>query len=68
MATWNDIVKAAEALYKERNKYCYFYGAKGQVMTDARMEALWQASPGYFSRYSATQKKQIFDYSRGKIG
>lgn len=68
MATWKHIVEAAESLYNEREKYCYFYGAKGQIMTDARMEALWQASPSYFARYSAAQKKQIFDYSRGKIG
>lgn len=68
MATWKDIVNAAEELFEERNKYCYFYGAKGQVMTSATMEALWQASPSYFSRYDAIQKKKIFDYSRGKIG
>ena len=68
MATYNDIVNAAATLYTNRNKYCYFYGAKNVVLTDERMEALWNAEPNYFKRYSAAQKQAIFDYSRGKIG
>ena len=57
MATYKDIVNAAAALYANRNKYCYFYGAKNVVLTDERMNALWDAEPGYFS-----------SYSRGKVG
>lgn len=68
MATYKDIVNAAAALYANRNKYCYFYGAKNVVLTDERMNALWDAEPGYFSRYTKTQKKSIFNYSRGKVG
>jgi len=54
--------------YRNRDAYAYFYGAKGQMLTDAVMEALWQAEPAYFARYNATQKKEIFNNSRGKIG
>ena len=68
MATYYDIVNAAAALYANRNKYCYFYGAKNVVLTDERMNALWDAEPGYFSRYTKTQKESIFNYSRGKVG
>lgn len=68
MATYKDIVNAAASLYANRNKYCYFYGAKHVVLTDERMEALWNAEPNYFKRYSAAQKQAIFNYSRGKIG
>ena len=68
MATYKDIVNAAAALYANRNKYCYFYGAKNVVLTDERMNALWNAEPGYFSRYTKTQKESIFNYSRGKVG
>lgn len=68
MATYLDIVNAAKALYENRDKYCYFYGAKGQVLTDSVMNALWNAEPAYFSRYTAAQKTAIFNYSRGKIG
>ena len=68
MATYKDIVNAAAALYANRNKYCYFYGAKNVVLTDERMNALWDAEPGYVSRYTKTQKESIFNYSRGKVG
>ena len=68
MATYKDIVNAAAALYANRNKYCYFYGAKNVVLTDERMNALWDAEPGYFSRYTKNQKESIFNYSRGKVG
>lgn len=68
MATYLDIVNAAKALYDQRDKYCYFYGAKGQVLTDEVMNALWKAEPGYFARYDTAMKIAIFNYSRGKIG
>ena len=68
MATYLDIVNAAKALYDKRDQYCYFYGAKGQVLTDSVMNALWNAEPTYFARYSSAQKTNIFNYSRGKIG
>lgn len=68
MKTWDEVIKDALAIHLHKDKYAYFYGAKGQVLTDSVMEALWQAEPAYFKRYSAAQKKAIFDYSRGKIG
>ena len=68
MPSYKDIVNAAATLYANRNKYCYFYGAKDIVLTDERMNALWAAEPTYFSRYSAAQKTAIFNYSRGKTG
>lgn len=66
--TWAQACKNAIEMVRNSNKYAYFYGAKGQVLTDAVMEALWRAEPAYFSQYNAEQKKQIFNYSRGKIG
>ncbi len=62
------ILRRAFALYVKRDQYCYFYGAKGQVMTDAAMDALIECEPAYFSQYTKTQLKKIKDYSRGKIG
>ena len=55
-------------MYVNRDAYAYFYGAKGQVLTDQVMTNLWNAEPAYFRRYTAEQKKQIFNNSRGKIG
>ena len=68
MKTWDEVIKDALSIHLHKDKYAYFYGAKGQVLTDSVMEAFWQAEPAYFKRYSAAQKKAIFDYSRGKIG
>ena len=53
---------------RHRDSYAYFYGAKGVVLTDATMEALWKAEPAYFAKYNAQQKAQIFRNSRGKVG
>ena len=55
-------------MYIDRDKYAYFYGAKGVVLSDSVMQALWDASPNYFRRYNAEQKRQIFNNSRSKIG
>lgn len=69
MRTWVDVVKNALAVYAERDKFAYFMGAKGEKLTDERMETLWNAYYNeHFHKYTDEQKKQIFDYSRGKIG
>ena len=54
--------------YRNRQNYAYFYGAKGQVLTDATMDALIKAEPGYFSKYSQEQLAQIKRNSRNRIG
>lgn len=65
---WADVLGNAINMFQHREKYAYFYGAKGQILTDAVMEALWKAEPGYFSRYTQKDKEAIFAFSRGKIG
>lgn len=66
--SWATAVKQAIMMYRNKEKYAYFYGAKGQVLTDVVMEQLWASEPAYFAQYNAAQKRQIFNYSRGKIG
>lgn len=66
--TWDEVIKDALAYHLHKENYAYFYGAKGQVLTDAVMEQLWQSEPDYFKRYSEGQKKMIFDWSRGRVG
>ena len=61
-------IARAYEFYNNASSYAYFFGAKGQVLTDEVMNSLWSSYPGYFSKYSATQKTQIYNYSRGKIG
>lgn len=66
--SWFQVIKDAVQMYIDRDKYAYFYGAKGVVLSDSVMQALWDAEPIYFRRYTAEQKRQIFNNSRGKIG
>lgn len=54
--------------YRHRDKYAYFYGAKGVYLTDASMNALIAAEPAYFKKYSPEEIQQIKKNSRGKIG
>jgi len=55
--SWYQVVKDGLHMYKDRDKYAYFYGAKGQVLTQKVMENLWAAEPDYFKRYNAEEKK-----------
>lgn len=65
--TWYEAVR--KALYlMTRGNVVYFYGAKGQSLTTPVMNALWNAEPEYFSRYTEDEKIQIFRNSIGKIG
>lgn len=68
MITWAEAIINGIKAFQEREKYAYFYGAKGQVLDTRTMEALWSAEPGYFSRYSKQEKEQIFANSYMRIG
>ena len=66
--TYYNVIQNAMKMFYERHKYAYFYGAKGQRLTDETMDALISAEKKYFSRYSTAELAQIKNYSRGKIG
>ena len=61
-------IKIGLDMYRHRDQYAYFYGCKGQVLTDATMNALIAAEPNYFAKYSAAEIEQIKRNSRGKVG
>lgn len=65
---YNEMIKKALDILANKEKYAYFYGAKGQVLTDATMNALIKAEPKYFAKYTKAQLEDIKNYSRGKIG
>lgn len=65
---YNEMIKKALNILANKEKYAYFYGAKGQVLTDAVMDALIKAEPKYFSKYTKAQLVDIKNYSRNKIG
>lgn len=66
--SWFQVVKDCLRFLMERDKYAYFYGAKGCRLTKANMDALWAAYPGHFKKYTAAEKDQIYKNSLGKIG
>lgn len=67
--TYADIIKKALALYEDRENIAYFYGAKGQVLTDALMdELIKQYQSAHFYKYDKYQLEEIKDFSWGKIG
>lgn len=70
MRKWDDVIKDALCKYLHRDEYAYFYGAKGQKLTWAVMENLWNTYyNSYFKeRYSEKDKADIFSFSCGKIG
>lgn len=68
MKTWDNVIKDALAYHMHKDHYAYFYGAKGQILTDAVMDQLWNAETEYFKRYNDGQKKMIYDWSRGRVG
>lgn len=68
MITWDTAIKKALNIYWRRNEYAYFYGAKGQMLTESVMNYLIRCYPEHFGRYSAEELAKIKAYSSGKIG
>lgn len=68
MKLFTEAIKTGLDMYRNRNAYAYFYGSKGQVLTDAVMDNLINAERAYFAKYSAEEMAQIRRNSRGKIG
>ena len=66
--TYYEVIKKALLMFYHKDEYAYFYGAKGQVLTEDVMNALISAEPAYFGKYDTATLQRIKDYSRGKIG
>lgn len=63
-----EILRKAFKLYCDRFRYAYFYGAKGEVLTEKRMNELIASYPNYYSRFSQQALEEIKRYSKGKFG
>lgn len=68
MTHYYDILRKAYKMYVDRFNYAYFYGAKGERLTDKRMNELIEAYPQYYGRFSVQALEEIKRYSRNKIG
>lgn len=66
--TYYQVIQRAFNAYYRRGEYAYYYGAKGQILTDSTMRALEEAEPEYFKQYTPEQLEDIHRFSRGKIG
>lgn len=65
---WATVLSRAIRIFEDRENYCYLYGAKGQVLTPKLIKEFFEMEPAYFSQYTPEQKKDIIDYSTGKVG
>lgn len=63
------ILRKAFKMYVNRFRYAYFYGAKGEILTEKKMDELiaiyWNE---YYSRFSQQALEEAKRYSKGKIG
>ena len=63
------IVRKVFRMYCDRHRYAYFYGAKGELLTDEKMTELintyWKE---YYNRYTAKQLEEFKRFSLNKIG
>ena len=69
MKYFTEAIKSGLNAYRHRDQYTYLYGCKGQYL-DSRQTILnyMNAEPGYFSRYSDSEKEQIIRNSLHKKG
>lgn len=65
---WDEGVKNAFRMYEERDRYAYWYDAKGIILTDEAMDYLVSIHPEHFSRWSKAELDALKAYSRGRIG
>lgn len=68
MKTWDQVVKDALYYLVHKDEYAYFYGAKGQKLTDAEMDRLIAEEPEYWKRYDEATIKKIKKFSKNRIG
>lgn len=66
--TWDEAVKRAMYAYTHQAEFAYFYGAKGQILTDEVMDSLIACEPNYFKKYSPNELEEIKRNSRGRRG
>ena len=66
--TYYEVIKKALNMLYHRDEYAYFYGAKGQILTDEVMNTLISLEPAYFSKYTTQELSAYKAFSRGKIG
>ena len=63
------ILRRAFKMYVERDRYAYFYGAKGEKLTETVMNNLIERYYNeYWSRFSVQALEEIKRFSKNRIG
>lgn len=64
--TYYEVIKKALFMFYHRDEYAYFYGAKGQVLTDDVMNTLISLEPAYFqnTQHRSLQHIKLFRVAR----
>ena len=68
MIMWFMLLRNAFKLFVMRWRYIYWYGAKGEVLTDAVMNQLIAAYPEFYGKYTPEQMTAYKNQARGKLG
>lgn len=68
MKSWDQVIKEALYMHVHKDEYAYWYGAKGEKLTDAVMLSLIEQEKDYFSRYSEAELKKLMRWSKNRTG
>lgn len=59
------VIRKALMMFNDRDQYRYVYGANGEVMTDRRLDELWDRYSYHFDALGCT-RQALKDHVRGK--
>lgn len=65
--TYYEVIKKALYMFYHRDEYAYFYGAKGQVLTDDVMNTLITLEPAYFQNTQHRSLQHIKHFHAVKL-
>lgn len=59
------VVRKALVMFSEKDKYRYMYGSDGEIMTDERVDQLWNRYPEHYNKIGCT-RDALKAHVRGK--
>lgn len=67
MMNYNRAIRRAYEIYTNREKYCYLYGAKKQIVTRNLIETMIKEYPEHFKDWNDETINAYYDENAGKI-
>lgn len=59
------VIRKALLMFNDRDRYAYMYGSDGEVMSDNRVDYLWDKYPAHYNSLGCT-RQTLKDHVRGK--